>query len=815
MLPFNTEFQTGQSRITQTRLSVLLASGTLLSLTEEDIMLGGISRDTSTTVDGEFTIGGAVTGKLRVGIENSDQRYSAYDFRGAVITASLGGQLSDNTNQLVQIGIYTVDEYSYDGTVITLVAYDNFYKFDKPCQNTVISFPKTVSQLVSQACSVAGVTLANTSVPNGSYSVAEQPQQWDTMTWHDVIAYCAQIGCCFARILPDGKLFLSWYDTSMFNETQLDGGTFDTTTTPYSDGAVADGGDFTYTDTETFNGGAFGDRDNAHYFGSLFDLTVDTDDVLITGVNVVLVPSDNIDATEDTEEYEAAAGTDGYRIRISDNPLIETTTQADSIATYIYNIIGGARFRPLSASITENPSVEAGDVALVIDRYGNTYTCFISHAVYTTNSATSIQCDASSSMQNLKARYSEVEKTKALAERVFKEAISSADDAMSMIVNGFATVMGLYRFEKSDGHGGTYYIYGNKPGTSPYYDERNSDIQWKFTAGAFMVSSDYGAHWNAALSAAGTAVFQDIYAVKVVADNIKGGTISGVEFESVNEDQTLNIGSVHIDAGQISTTTRDQNFSTNISNAQIVLRSNSGYSGSFIGNTLISHYYMQFMRYFSANQSSGIYTQIGLLDDDFNGTKYGCIDFSYGNLGENPAHWMRVGKFLVLEGDYTGYYNVLESGVYGYQVFTNKLFVIPGGSKSKIANTQFGARELYCYEMPTPMYGDIGCATIGDDGMAVVDLDPIFSDCISEKGEYYVFIQNEGAGESYISEKNRAYFIISGTPGLKVAWELKGRQYDLPNIRAEQHTGDNEESDIDYAEQAFNSVMEYLDGGIL
>ena len=813
MLPFNTEFQTGESRITQTRLSVLLASGTLLSLTEEDIMLGGISRDTSTTVDGEFTIGAAVTGKLTVVIENSDHRYSSYDFRGAVITASLGGQLSDETYQLVDIGIYTVDEYTYDGANITLTAYDNMYKFDKPCKGSVITFPKTISQLINQACSEANVSLANATIHNGSYSVAEQPEQWDTMTWHDVIAYCAQIACCFARILPsgpnEGKLFLSWYSDSVFNSDQLDGGTFSTPETPYSDGAVADGGDFTYTETTSYDGGHFGDRDDVHFLASLFDLTVDTDDVLITGVNVVLNATDNIDATEDTEDYEKAVGTDGYRIRVTGNPLIETTTQADFVANDIYDIIGGMRFRPLSASVLENPAIEAGDCAVVVDRADNTYTCYLSHVTYTTGAATAVTCDAVSSMQNLKARYGETEKTKALAERVFKEAISSADEAMSMIVNGLATIMGLYRYPQPDGHGGTYYIYGNKNTLA------SSDIQWKFTAGAFMVSSDYGAHWNAALSADGTAVFQAIYAVKIVADNIKGGTISGVEFESVNEDQTLNIGSVHIDAGQISTTTRDQNFSTNISNAQIVLRSNSGYSGSFIGNTLISHYYMQFMRYFSANQSSGIYTQIGLLDDVFNGTKYGCIDFSYGNLGENPAHWMRVGKFLVLEGDYTGYYNVLESGVYCYQLFTGRLYVTPGGTKSKIAETEYGFRELYCYEMPTPMYGDIGSAVIGNDGMAVVDLDPIFSDCISEKCEYYVFLQNEGDGESYVSEKNRSYFIISGTPGLKVAWELKGRQYDLPNIRAEQHSGDNEESDIDYAEQAFNSVMEYLDGGIL
>ena len=88
MLPFNVEFQTNQSKITQIRLSVLLQSGTLLNMTEEHVMLGGFARDTSTTVDGEFTIGGAVTGKLTVTIDNSSDTFSGYDFRGARITAA-------------------------------------------------------------------------------------------------------------------------------------------------------------------------------------------------------------------------------------------------------------------------------------------------------------------------------------------------------------------------------------------------------------------------------------------------------------------------------------------------------------------------------------------------------------------------------------------------------------------------------------------------------------------------------------------------------------------------------------------------------
>ena len=520
MLPFNTEFQTGESRITQVRLSVRLANNTLLNLTEEDVMLGGFILDSSTTVDGEFTVGAAVTGKLTVIIDNNDQRFSSYDFRAAVITASLGGQLSDETYQLVQVGIYTVDEYTYDGANITLTAYDNFYKFDIACNSSTTTFPKTISQLISTACTKAGVTLANASIPNGSYSVTQQPEQWSTMTWHDVVAYCAQIACCFAKILPNGKLYLAWYDTSFLTGVQLDGGTFATNTTPYSDGAIADGGDFTYTDTEVLDGGTFGDRDNAHVLGSHFDLTYDTDDVQITGVSVILDPTNNINATDGTEVYTKTLGSAGYIIKIENNPLIETTANADSVCTYIDSCIRGIRFRPLHASVTENPAIESGDVAIVVDRFDNSHNCFISHVTYTTGAATSVSCDAVSTMQNLRARYGEAQKTRALAQRIFNQSMTDAEAAMEMILTAYATTMGMYRYSVSDGHGGYYYVFGNKNTLA------SSNIRWRFAAGALMASTDYGAHWNAAISADGIAVFQEIYAIKISANNILTGTLT-------------------------------------------------------------------------------------------------------------------------------------------------------------------------------------------------------------------------------------------------------------------------------------------------
>lgn len=116
----------------------------------------------------------------------------------------------------------------------------------------------------------------------------------------------------------------------------------------------------------------------------------------------------------------------------------------------------------------------------------------------------------------------------------------------------------------------------------------------------------------------------------------------------------------------------------------------------------------------------------------------------------------------------------------------------------------YSDRKLYCYETPTPLFGDIGETIIGDDGYGFVDIDDIFTETIAEKVEYQVFLQREGEGDCYVAEKTPRYFVVKGTPGLKVAWELKAKQKDYEMIRLEQLEGGLEE----YAPIQEDTLME-------
>ena len=112
--------------------------------------------------------------------------------------------------------------------------------------------------------------------------------------------------------------------------------------------------------------------------------------------------------------------------------------------------------------------------------------------------------------------------------------------------------------------------------------------------------------------------------------------------------------------------------------------------------------------------------------------------------------------------------------------------------------------------MPSPVFGDVGEATLDESGKCIIMIDDIFSETIVTDIEYQVFLQKEGKGDIWVKEKNSYYFEINGTPGLKFAWEIKARQKDYETERLEIFDKDAEEyDDIDYASEAAEMVEKF------
>ena len=130
------------------------------------------------------------------------------------------------------------------------------------------------------------------------------------------------------------------------------------------------------------------------------------------------------------------------------------------------------------------------------------------------------------------------------------------------------------------------------------------------------------------------------------------------------------------------------------------------------------------------------------------------------------------------------------------------------GTKNRVVDTpNYSDRLLYCYETPTPLFGDIGEAQLDSDGVCYVDIDDMFSETIELRQEYQVFLQKEGEGDCWVADKQKRYFIIQGTPNLKVAWELKAKQRDYDMIRLEQPENGLDEYEYVYDESLMESFI--------
>ena len=126
--------------------------------------------------------------------------------------------------------------------------------------------------------------------------------------------------------------------------------------------------------------------------------------------------------------------------------------------------------------------------------------------------------------------------------------------------------------------------------------------------------------------------------------------------------------------------------------------------------------------------------------------------------------------------------------------------LIVRGTKSRVADTEnFGQKLLYCYETPTPMFGDIGSGVIDGTGECIVYIDPVFVETINTNNcKYYVFLTPYGKGELYVSDLQPDYFIVSGTAGMNFSWEIKAKQKDYESLRLEENT---KEISADYTDE--------------
>lgn len=111
------------------------------------------------------------------------------------------------------IGIFYAEPSIPTKNSYSFIAYDAVHKLDADFSSWLSAhqenFPYTVYQLVSQACTLAGVTLGSATFPESSTNI--NAFYTDGLTCRNIMQYAAEIGCKFVRCHTDGKVYFDWY----------------------------------------------------------------------------------------------------------------------------------------------------------------------------------------------------------------------------------------------------------------------------------------------------------------------------------------------------------------------------------------------------------------------------------------------------------------------------------------------------------------------------------------------------------------------------------------------------------------------------
>ena len=493
---------------------------TVLHLTEEDIWNDSFSLETASSSTSSFDIGCAIIGQCKFALNNFDERFNQYDFfnASAVVWVGLVGDLDGNNNQVYyRMGFFTVDEPTYAGSLIQLVLLDNMWKFDVPMSEITINYPITALNMVLAICSHCGVTLDQTVQFHGaSFSIAKAPEE--DMNCREMLQYVAMLGCNFCEITPTGQLKLRWYDTaSLPEETDLDGGTFNTNTTPYSDGDSADGGNFVdYTSGDSYDGGTFTDNPNVDYFTRLFNSNFGTDVITITGIKFVI------------DDTAYTIGTSGYVLEL-ENPLVNADN-VNSVLNLIWDVLEGFSLRTFNITSASDLSAEIGDCCAIKDYKGNYIYSWITTNTFKFNNHI-VQCNAVNPTRQLTTQYSKVVQAAVeIARKNAEEQISTYDIAVQELNRLTNEAMGGFSNYEDAPTGGRYYYVSNLPitknPTTGACSFEPGSVVFRLAGDVLSISRDGGQTWvNGYDPTTGTLLVNVLDAIGINADWIKAGEV--------------------------------------------------------------------------------------------------------------------------------------------------------------------------------------------------------------------------------------------------------------------------------------------------
>lgn len=221
----------------QTALIEVTAGSKTFTITDADIIQGGLKIDRYCVTNSKIEVGSAVASELSLKLRNYDGKFNDVSFEGAILNVKIGIKLSsvlegatlgkgilgrmilgsassDQDVAYVPCGLFIVDTPPRKLSTISISALDYMVLFDREVNASALSFPIHVDALVQKICSIRNVTLATdvSVLPNHYFSIGGLPDTNQKLTYRQLLQWCAQLTGTCAFMDGSGRLVLKWYE---------------------------------------------------------------------------------------------------------------------------------------------------------------------------------------------------------------------------------------------------------------------------------------------------------------------------------------------------------------------------------------------------------------------------------------------------------------------------------------------------------------------------------------------------------------------------------------------------------------------------
>jgi hypothetical protein len=221
----------------QTALIEVTAGSKTFTITDADIIQGGLKIDRYCVTNSKIEVGSAVASELSLKLRNYDGKFNDVSFEGAVLNVKIGIKLSsvlesatlgkgilrrmilgsassDQDVAYVPCGLFIVDTPPRKLSTISISALDYMVLFDREVNASALSFPIHVDALIQKICSICNVTLATdvSVLPNHYFSIGGLPDTNQKLTYRQLLQWCAQLTGTCAFMDGGGRLVLKWYE---------------------------------------------------------------------------------------------------------------------------------------------------------------------------------------------------------------------------------------------------------------------------------------------------------------------------------------------------------------------------------------------------------------------------------------------------------------------------------------------------------------------------------------------------------------------------------------------------------------------------